>query len=114
MCWLNQGSPLPQTTKAYNKIYNSFNNSTMFRSLAERDILNDIYWTSSSSSKRAARQKEQLDAMKTTNKKTDVLTENDRRLILDNVNTRSSEYQFFNRINLIRAQSELIKHLLEV
>jgi hypothetical protein len=58
MCWLNQGAPLPQTTKAYNKILNSFNNSTMFRSLAERDILNDIYWTSSSSGKRAARQKE--------------------------------------------------------
>jgi hypothetical protein len=114
MCWLNQGAPLPQSTKAYNKLVHAYTESTVFRCLAERDILNDIYWTSSSSTKRAVRQKDQLEAMKSTNKKTDVLTENDRRLILDNVNTRSCEYQFFNRVNLIRAQSELIKHLLEV
>jgi len=42
------------------------------------------------------------------------LSAHDKKLILDRVNTRSPEYQFFNKVNMIRAESILLKHLLEV
>jgi hypothetical protein len=35
-------------------------------------------------------------------------------VILENVNIRSPEYLFFNKINMVRAEGILIKHLFEV
>lgn len=60
------------------------------------------------------RQTKQTEKEPKDDKKIEGFSAQDKRAILENINIRSPEYIFFNKINMVRAEGILIKHLFEV
>ena len=80
----------------------------MMRILSERDHLNDVYFShdrfreNQPKTTPAQREAEATDKMR-----------EDRSLVLDTVSSRSPKFAYFNRINLLRAESNIIRVLID-
>ena len=107
MSWIYGGGQLPRTTREYTDILKIYQRKTMMKILSERDHLNDVYFSHErykEKPKATAAQKEAEAAEK---------QKEDRGLLFDKANSRSPKFAFFNRINLLRAEANTIRVLID-
>ena len=108
MSWIYGGGQLPRTCKEYTEIMKVYQNKTMMRILSERDHLNEVFFShtrfqeSQPKTTTAQREAEATEKMR-----------EDRSLILDNASSRSPKFAYFNRINLMRAETNIIRMLID-
>lgn len=108
MSWINGGGQLPRTCKEYTEILKKYQNKTMMRILRKRDEYNQIYTSHprfTDGKKQAPKEKEGEVAEK---------IRDDKALALDGVTPKQKrECRYFNRINLMRAETFVIKQIIE-
>lgn len=103
MGWISGEGTLPGTTIEYTNIMRKYQDMTTLRILQERDHLNDIYFFGERSDPQ-----EQLKAGVSPDK-----LGRDRKRFLDPEIRKTSKFSFFDRVNLIRAETNVIKRLLD-
>ena len=108
MSWINGGGQLPRTCKEYTEILKKYQNKTMMRILSKRDEYNTVYFSHprfTDGKKQAPKEKEGEVAEK---------IRDDRALLLDGAPPKQKrEFSYFNRINLMRAETFVIKQIIE-
>lgn len=104
MGWISGEGKIPNTTAEYTRLMRKYQDITTMRILQERDHLNQVYFMGDRSN--------QDDAVKTQDQSPDTL-KRDRTLKLDPEKRKTAKFAFFDKVNLIRAETNVIKRLLE-
>ena len=111
MSWILGGSHLPRTTAQFNDLLRKYRDQTMMQVLQEKQRLNEIYWGISQSNQPQTQAKFRKTDKDVSDEQAD--QRSDRRRILDTIDTKSPMFAFFNKVNVIRAETFVIKKLLD-
>jgi hypothetical protein len=108
--WINKNGCIPNNTEEYAEIRKIFQDKTTIRILHERDLMNDVYF--------GVGEKDNMGDSKPRTSNTASQNKMDKDLLLDNKTKRkdsqSISFTFYSKINMLRAETKVLKNLLDV
>ena len=108
MSWISNDGKLPETTAEYMAILRKYQEITTLRTLRERDALNLIYFHGD-----RIQQSEET-KQQGPEPSSPGSAARDRMIVLDPNIRKTSKFAFFDKVNLVRAETNIIKKMLDI
>ena len=105
MGWLSGEGKIPNTTEGYTKLMRKYQDITTMRILQEREKLNEIHFMGDKSNQDEVKQKRESPSPDAKRR--------ERNMMLNPETRKSAKFTFFDKINLVRAETNVIKRLIE-
>jgi len=106
MGWISGEGKIPDTTEEYTLLMRKYQDMTTMRILEERQHLNDIYFNGD-------RPNQEENKNSNVDKEVEEMKKRDRQVILDPAKRKTANLRFFDKVNEIRAETNVIKQLLD-
>ena len=109
MGWISGEGKIPSTTQDYTALIRKYQDMTTLKILEERQHLNDIYFSGEKPNKEETKSK----GKNVKDKAEEEMKKRDRQVMLEPEKRKTANLRFFDKINEIRAETNVIKQLLD-